>query len=417
MSNEDTGTPLPRRRPVVPPPSMAGRSRPSTWSNRAPWEDDPTVERSPSPAPAQTTREVRYSFTETPTAPQAPATPPAPGASAPSSASAGTPAPVTSRRALRERDSGRVAETADALTAERILRRRPTEPETGWRRAVYRATGGAVHPGESRAVRERLATEQRVAARLGTRARFVPVLTRKGGVGKTTVTSLLGMTMATLREDRVVAVDANPDRGTLAERMPRQSPYTVRDVVQRADRIVTFADLSELVARDVSRLDVLASDTDPATAEAFGEDDYKVVAEVVARHYSIVLTDCGTGMVHSVMRGTLDLADALVLVSGASVDEARLASETLTWLEVHGYDELVRNAVVALNSATPSASALDVDEVSRHFESRCRVVVRLPYDPHLAEGATIRLDQLRPETRLAALELAAHVVDGIAEEA
>jgi MinD-like ATPase involved in chromosome partitioning or flagellar assembly len=409
MSNEDTGTPLPRRRPVVPPPSMAGRSRPSTWSHQAPWEDDPTIERSPSPAPTPTTSEVRYSFTETPTAPDTPA-PPAPGASA------GSPSPVTSRRALRERESGRVAETADALTAERILRRRPMEPETGWRRAVYRATGGAVHPGESRAVRERLAMELRVAARVGTRARFVPVLTRKGGVGKTTVTSLLGMTMATLREDRVVAVDANPDRGTLAERMPRQSAYTVRDVVQRADRITTFADLSELVARDVSRLDVLASDTDPATAEAFGEDDYKVVADVVARHYSIVLTDCGTGMVHSVMRGTLDLADSLVLVSGASVDEARLASETLTWLEVHGYDELVQNAVVALNSATPSASALDVDEVSRHFESRCRVVVRLPYDPHLAEGATIRLDQLRPETRLAALELAAHVVDGIAEE-
>jgi MinD-like ATPase involved in chromosome partitioning or flagellar assembly len=103
-----------------------------------------------------------------------------------------------------------------------------------------------------------------------------------------------------------------------------------------------------------------------------------------------------------------------VLVSGASVDEARLASETLTWLEAHGYDELVAGAVVALNGATLNSTALDVDEVRRHFETRCRVVVRLPYDPHLAEGAAIRLDDLRPETRLAALELSAHVVDGLA---
>lgn len=82
-------------------------------------------------------------------------------------------------------------------------------------------------------------------------------------------------------------------------------------MVAQAEAISTFAAMSELVTHDSSRLDVLASDTDPATAEAFGEEDYRPVAEVLARHYSIVLTDCGTGMVHSVMRGTLDLADEL----------------------------------------------------------------------------------------------------------
>jgi MinD-like ATPase involved in chromosome partitioning or flagellar assembly len=214
---------------------------------------------------------------------------------------------------------------------------------------------------------------------------------------------------------RVVAVDANPDRGTLAERVPGRTPHTVRHVVQQADQISTFAAMSELVTRDASRLDVLASDTDPATAEAFGEQDYRTVADVLARHYSIVLTDCGTGMVHSVMRGTLDLADELVLVSGASVDEARLASETLTWLEARGYGHLVRSAVVALNTATPSASQLDVRELRKHFESRCRVVTQIPYDPHLAEGAAIDLDRLQPDTRQAALELAADVVDGLGE--
>jgi MinD-like ATPase involved in chromosome partitioning or flagellar assembly len=371
----------PRRPRVVPPPVMAGRGRPTPW-------DELTGAEPPAGEPDSSA----------PIAADPPATEPV----------------VLTRRALREQAAARGAEPAHALTAERILRQRPPEPESGWRRAVYRATGGTVHPGDSRAVRQRLQLEQRVAAPLGSRARFVPVLTRKGGVGKTTVTTLLGMTMATLREDRVVAVDANPDRGTLAERVPRRSPYTVRDVVQRAAQIQTFADVSGLVSRDPTRLDVLASDTDPATAEAFGEDDYKLVADVVARHYSIVLTDCGTGMVHSVMRGTLNLADSLVLVSGASVDEARLASETLTWLEAHGYEELVEDAVVALNGATPNSAALDIDEVRRHFETRCRVVVRLPYDPHLAEGAAIRLDDLRPETRLAALEISAHVVDGLA---
>ena len=87
-------------------------------------------------------------------------------------------------------------------------------------------------------------------------------------------------------------------------------------------------------------------------SEAFDEDDYNVVADLAARYYSIVLTDCGTGIVHSVMRATLQRADSIVVVSGGSVDEARLASETLTWLEANGYGDLVRNAIVAINTAT-----------------------------------------------------------------
>jgi len=156
--------------------------------------------------------------------------------------------------------------------------------------------------------------------------RFVPILTRKGGVGKTTVTALLGMALADAREDRIIAVDANPDRGTLSERVSKQTRSTVRDVVTKAASIGGFTDFSTLVSRDATRLDILASDTDPLLSEAFDEDDYNVVADLAARYYSIMLTDCGTGIVHSVMRATLQRADSIVVVSGGSVDEARLSS-------------------------------------------------------------------------------------------
>src|SRR3546814_4412176 len=58
-------------------------------------------------------------------------------------------------------------------------------------------------------------------------------------------------------------------------------------------------------------------------------------------------------IVHSVMGATLEVADELVIVAGLSVDEARLASETLTWLETNGYSDQVRSAVVVLNNARP----------------------------------------------------------------
>lgn len=307
-------------------------------------------------------------------------------------------------------------EPAAMLTADRLLdvspRNRPA-PDSALRRILYFATLKLVNLGDSLKVRERKALDARIGAPVSGGAKFVPVLTRKGGVGKTTITTLLGMAMAISREDRVIAIDANPDRGTLAERVSKSTRFTVRDVVNRAAAIDGFTDFSTMVSRDETRLDVLASDSDPMLSEAFDEGDYNVVADMTARYYSIVLTDCGTGIVHSVMRPTLQRASGLVIVSGGSVDEARLASETLTWLEANGYGDLVRNSVVALNTATQATRLVKLDEIEQHFKTRVRHVVRVPYDPALAAGSVIKFSELKPGTRQAARELAALVVDGL----
>lgn len=291
--------------------------------------------------------------------------------------------------------------------------RRRVAPEGRWPELVYTASLHLVNLGDSARVRERKALDARIARRLEGGTRFVPVLTRKGGVGKTTITTILGMALADARDDRVIAIDANPDRGTLSERVNKQTRSTVRDLVLHAPSIRDFSDLSTHVSRDETRLDVLASDTDPLLSEAFDEDDYNVVADILARHYSLVLTDCGTGVVHSVMRATLQRADSVVVVSGGSLDEARLASETLTWLEANGHGHLVRNAIVALNTATQGTNLVKLDEIEAHFRSRVRAIVRIPYDPELAAGSVVRYSALQKFTRDSARELAALVVDGL----
>ncbi|AWB90577.1 hypothetical protein C2138_05705 [Salinibacterium hongtaonis] len=319
----------------------------------------------------------------------------------------------------RDRLRGEVSstpESANMLTADRLIdvkRRRRPAPEGGWPSFVYSATLHLVNLGDSAKARARKELDARIDKQFEGGTRFVPVLTRKGGVGKTTVTSLLGMALSDVREDRIIAIDANPDRGTLSERVNKQTRSTVRDVVTHAASITSFNDFSQMVSRDETRLDILASDTDPLLSEAFDENDYNVVADLAARFYSIALTDCGTGIVHSVMRATLQRADSLVIVSGGSVDEARLASETLTWLESNGYADLVRNAVVAINTATQGTSLVKLDEIESHFQSRVREIVRIPYDPHLAAGSVIDYKNLRTLTKDAARRLAAIVMDGL----
>ncbi len=329
------------------------------------------------------------------------------------------PDPSLVRNGFRSEIGARSAvapETASMLTSERLLEQRGKKrqrPEGFWSELVYVSTFHLVNLGDSAKVRARKHLESRIAQRLEGGARFVPVLTRKGGVGKTTVTALLGMALADVREDRIIAVDANPDRGTLAERVSKQTTATVRDVVTKASTVTSFSQFTTLVSRDETRLDILASDTDPLLSDAFDEGDYNIVADLAARFYSIVLTDCGTGIVHSVMRATLQRADSVVIVSGGSVDEARLASETLTWLEANGYGELVKNAVVALNAGTQGTHLVNLDEIEAHFRSRVREVVRIPYDPVLASGAIIDYERLEPLTRETARNLAAFVVDGL----
>jgi MinD-like ATPase involved in chromosome partitioning or flagellar assembly len=74
---------------------------------------------------------------------------------------------------------------------------------------------------------------------------------------------------------------------------------------------------------------------------------------------------------------------------------------------------LVRNSIVALNTATQATNLVKIDEIEQHFKTRVRDVVRIPYDPALAAGSVIKFNQLHRHTREAARELAALVVDGL----
>jgi len=191
----------------------------------------------------------------------------------------------------------------------------------------------------------------------------------------------------------------------------------VRDLLRDADRIERYSDVRSYTSQGPSRLEVLASESDPAVSEAFNADEYARALTVLERFYSLVLTDCGTGLMHSAMASVLQNADTLIIVSSGSVDGARSASATLDWLDAHGYGELVRNSVAVINAVRPRSGKVDLQKVVDHFGRRCRAVRLVPFDPHLEEGAEVSLDRLRRPTREALIEVAAVVADGFAHAA
>ncbi len=294
------------------------------------------------------------------------------------------------------------------------VRRAKKAPGSGWRRAVHHMSGGAINPGMSA---EELRLQELVARiRQPVRGDYrIAVLSLKGGVGKTTTTMGIGSIFASIRGDRVIAVDANPDFGTLSQRVPLQTRSTVRDLL--LDRnINNYSDVRRHTSQATSRLEVLGSERDPAASESFNEDEYRQVARILQRYYNIILTDCGTGLMHSAMAGVLDLAHSLVLISSSAIDGARSAAATLDWLSLHGHDHLVRNAVVVINLPRPGSPNVGIQQLREYFLSRCRAVHIIPYDPHLSEGAEIDLSQLHKNTKRALVELAATVADDFATD-
>jgi MinD-like ATPase involved in chromosome partitioning or flagellar assembly len=317
------------------------------------------------------------------------------------------PASVAAQEAQRAR-SGSDQDPRD-LSSARLLRPTARPPQSGWRQLVYLLSGRLVNPGESPAdIRRRELTARINRPLLG--CYKIAMLSLKGGVGKTTMTATLGATFASLRGDRVVAVDANPDRGTLSQKIPLETSATVRHLLRDAQRVRRYTDVRAYTSQGPSRLEVLASEQDPAVSEAFSEDDYRRTITLLEHFYNIVLTDCGTGLMHSAMYGVLGVADQLLIVSSGSIDGARSASATMDWLDAHGHGDLVRNSVAVINCVHRSGG-VDLDRVAEHFAARCRSVVRIPFDAHLEEGAEVDLDRLEPATRLALLKLAAAVAD------
>ncbi|MFJ8348134.1 AAA family ATPase, partial [Streptomyces sp. NPDC094153] len=239
----------------------------------------------------------------------------------------------------------------------------------------------------------------------------IAVISLKGGVGKTTTTTALGSTLATERQDKILAIDANPDAGTLGRRVRRETGATIRDLVQAIPYINSYMDIRRFTSQAPSGLEIIANDVDPAVSTTFNDEDYRRAIDVLGKQYPIILTDSGTGLLYSAMRGVLDLADQLIIISTPSVDGASSASTTLDWLSAHGYADLVARSLTVISGVRETGKMIKVDDIVAHFETRCRGVVVVPFDEHLSAGAEVDLDMMRPKVREAYFNLAAMVAE------
>ncbi|MGK8489551.1 AAA family ATPase [Nocardia asiatica] len=240
----------------------------------------------------------------------------------------------------------------------------------------------------------------------------IAVISVKGGVGRTTTAATLGSTFASLRPDRVVAIDANPDFGDLSTRTCRH-PYglTLRDLAQ-SQNLDAFSAVQSFTSINSADLAVIASPWSTEATEALSGHEYSTAVEVLRKHFNLLVVDCGTGVLDSATATVLQTSDAVVVVTPATVGGVTGAVATLNWLSTHGLQHLIAKSIVGIVHHQPLKPTVEVDAIEKLFETAQRPTCVLPYDAHLAEGGEIDLRLLEKETALAFEELAAWLADG-----
>ena len=278
-------------------------------------------------------------------------------------------------------------------------------PRRGWRHALYAAT--RINLGQSRS--ERYERDLYADIRRNVVGSYqIGVIGLKGGAGKTSVTVALGSLLAQVRGDRILAVDADPDCGNLADRAGQPSEVSVSDLL--ADENIDSSNALRAYTRMTdANLEVIASTQYSVAKRDFNADDWTGVVQAVRPYYNLVLADCGLGLFHSAAIGVLSTVSDVIVVATASVDGARQAATTLDWLRLNGYEELARRACVVVNHVTPGRASVDMKHLIAQFERHIMPgrVIDLPWDKHVAAGTGIAFDQLGATYKLRITELAA----------
>ena len=180
-----------------------------------------------------------------------------------------------------------------------------------------------------------------ISPRLG-RCATIAIVSPKGGVGKTTLSIMLGELFAGLREDTVLALDADSDYGSLGRVAPASGSapaLSTRDsgiFDALAEGSVTFAELDRTLWKLTDGLRIVPSPRAPAAMAQADRETYARVLASLQRLAGLLVVDCGTGLGQPGVQAGILACDQLVLVTDASGATASLVVEAMTLLQRAG---------------------------------------------------------------------------------
>jgi MinD-like ATPase involved in chromosome partitioning or flagellar assembly len=264
----------------------------------------------------------------------------------------------------------------------------PLEDREASGRPTARPSDLSIHRPTSRVERARASwrdtnylrrLDQQIAEPRLRRCATIAIVSPKGGVGKTTMTALLGALLVQVRHERIVAVDSNPDYGSLGPALTPDHRVFVDDLRDLLDHPnLTVAELDRKLGRAFDGLLVVPAPTDPGKMAQLGQAAYAKVFSRLQTMVSGLVLDCGTGLQEPPARAAIEAADQIVLVSDAEPSTASLVTEASRLLARSGPP-----LFVVVNKVPKRGQRLDLEQVSRAIPE-ARGLVALAANPDAA---------------------------------
>jgi MinD-like ATPase involved in chromosome partitioning or flagellar assembly len=235
-----------------------------------------------------------------------------------------------------------------------------------------------------------------------TTGRRIAVTSIRGGAGKSVIAALVATALAHFRQDRVLALDADPGIGSLMLRLGMTSAPSLRHLVAGEVDATSFDAVRSYLAQTDAGVWALGG-----TDDRFGQVNlasYRAATNLLGRFFGVTVIDCGAGLTGELYEGVLADAHSQVMVSPATPDGVISARRALELLATDRPELAPRTTVVFVAHA--AGAGVDPDRAVATMSPWCRRVEHLAFDRHLADGSLIDPARLAEPTRITALRIA-----------
>lgn len=395
--------PTPREPEPSQPPSY---TPPAPPEYHAPPATPPSPIRERIPSPPSHARDVVAPVV------QLPDDGPQPNGVAPATAPARLEVAAVAERWAPQADPQAAAFAHQQIQVGEVVKSHRQPPEMGWRNAVYTTTFKQVNLGAGPAERTLIDQKRRISTNIPGNYQ-ISALSLKGGVGKTTLVAAVGTTLRKIRNQPVIAVDANPTYGSLGRLIARDAnpPSSIREFLGH-NNLTSFSVARQHFGTNDEGLEVLAGNPNVANPLIMTP---QVFADTIARtqgFYQLSLVDCGAEIDHQVIPAVLSSSNALMIVGSMNLQGGLAVEKTVDWLAARNGHELLKRSVIVLTDSYRCATKKFINHVTQTVGPRVRAVKVIPFDKHLRDAQPLVFDALHKRTVDALIDVAAELADG-----
>nr|WP_241732854.1 P-loop NTPase [Aeromicrobium phoceense] len=208
--------------------------------------------------------------------------------------------------------------------------------------------------------------------------RVVVVLSPKGGVGKTTISTNLAIALSRRAPLDTVIVDFDSQFGDVGSVLNINAQHTLENAFTQ-DGVQPPLVVKGLLNAFDEKLLVLAASESPAALEKFTPQQESDLLRQLSKDYAYVVIDTGSGLTDETL-AALEVATDVIMVTTMDVSSVKALRRAVDLLDT--IDLLPRNRHLVVNM-TESGTGLELDDIS--------AALKMPVDVSVARSVDIAL--------------------------